>query len=163
MAGADLRLAEKQRGVVPAAIEHIDDRVGDTRHLGFVLAEAVDDAGQVGQQPCPIDLVVIDGQAEIVALLLKNVKQPMRQLDIAVSRALGVAQGLDECVVADPVQLSGDGFEADVGHVNPLKLKSKRCDEFSNGLGSAAGASSVVAGPQSVGRAKAGIVAVRLP
>ena len=50
MAGSDLRFAEKQRRVMPAAIEHIDHVVGDARHIGFVLAKAVDDAGQIGHQ-----------------------------------------------------------------------------------------------------------------
>ena len=49
MAGADLRLAEQQRRVVPAAVERVGDLVGDARHLGLVLAEAVDDCGRVGQ------------------------------------------------------------------------------------------------------------------
>ena len=51
-----------------------------------------------------------------VALLLQDVEQPVRQLDVAVAGALGLAQRLDEGFVADPVELAGDGFEADVGH-----------------------------------------------
>ena len=43
----------------------------------------------------------------------------MRELDIAVARALGLAQRLDEGVVADAVELSGYRLEADVGHVSP--------------------------------------------
>ena len=40
----------------------------------------------------------------------------MRQLDIAVAGALGLAQRQDEGLVADPVELACDGFETDVGH-----------------------------------------------
>ena len=47
--GADLRLAEEQRRVVPAAVEQVDDGVGDAGHLGLVLAEAVDDRADVGR------------------------------------------------------------------------------------------------------------------
>ena len=40
MAAADLGLAEEQRRVVPAAVEQVDDDVGNARHLRLVLAEA---------------------------------------------------------------------------------------------------------------------------
>ena len=93
VAGADLGFAEKQRRVVPAAIEHIDHRVGDAGHIGLVLAKAVDDAGEVGHQPRPIDLVVVGREAEVGPFLLQDMKQPMRKFDIAVARALGVSQG----------------------------------------------------------------------
>jgi hypothetical protein len=43
-------------------------------------------------------------------------KKPVRQLDIAIAGALGMPQGPDEGVVADPVQLPGYGFKADIGH-----------------------------------------------
>ena len=48
MAGADLRLAEQQRRIVPAAIEQVDHDVGDAGHLGLVLAKSVDDARDIG-------------------------------------------------------------------------------------------------------------------
>ena len=67
---------------------------------------------------------MIGGKAEIGPLLLKDVEQPMREFDIAVARALGVAQGLDERVVAGPVQFPGDGFKADIGHRTPPNLCS---------------------------------------
>ncbi len=60
MAGADLRLAEEQGRVVPATIEQVGDLVGDTRHLGFVLAKPVDCALDVLEQFCAIELVVVD-------------------------------------------------------------------------------------------------------
>ena len=44
-------------------------RVGDARHVGFVLAEAVDGAGEVGQQPRPVELVMVGREAEIGLLL----------------------------------------------------------------------------------------------
>ena len=62
MAGADLRLAEEQRRVVPAAVEHVDDLVGDLRHLGLVLAEAVDGVAEVRQQLGAVELEVIGRQ-----------------------------------------------------------------------------------------------------
>ena len=122
VAGADLGLTEEQRRVMPTAIEHIDHGIGDARHVGLVLAKAVDDAGQIGHQAGAIDLVVVGGKAEVVTLLLQDVEQPVREFDIAVARALGVPQGLDECVVAGPIQFSGYGFKADVGHGSPPKI-----------------------------------------
>ena len=41
--GADLRFAEEQSRVMPTAVKQVHDGIGDRRHLGFVLAEAVDD------------------------------------------------------------------------------------------------------------------------
>ena len=119
VAGADLGLAEEQRRVVPAAIEHIDHGVGDARHVGLVLPKAVDDAGEIGHQAGTIDLVVVGGKAEVGTLLLKDVEQPVREFDIPVARALGVSQGLYERVIAGPVQFSGYGFKADIGHGSP--------------------------------------------
>jgi hypothetical protein len=110
VAGADLCFAEEERGIVPAAIEHVDNRVGDARHFGFVLAEAIDHAREVGHQTRAIDLVVVRQKAEIVAILLQNVKQPMRQLDIAIAGALGVAQGLYESIISGAVELARDRF-----------------------------------------------------
>ena len=40
--GSNLGFAEEQSGVMPAAIEQIHDGIRDRRHLGLVLAEAVD-------------------------------------------------------------------------------------------------------------------------
>src|SRR5439155_23892410 len=39
MAGTDLRLAEEQRRVIPAGVEHLLDLVGNLRHLGLALAQ----------------------------------------------------------------------------------------------------------------------------
>ena len=52
--------------------------------------------------------------------------EPMRELDIAVAGALGLAQRLDEGLVADPVQLAGDRLEADVGHRSAPECSSGR-------------------------------------
>ena len=94
MAGADLRLAEQQRRIVPAAVERVGDLVGDARHLGLVLAEAVDDRGRVGEQLGAVELVVIGGQREIGAVLLQEMEQPVAELDVAVAGALGLPQRL---------------------------------------------------------------------
>ncbi len=110
MAGADLGFAEKQGCIVPAAVEDIDHRIGDTGHVGFVLAKAVDDPREVGHELAAVELVVVGGQAEVGVVLLQDVEQPVGQLDIAVARALGVAQGLDEGIVAGSVELARYGL-----------------------------------------------------
>jgi hypothetical protein len=43
-------------------------------------------------------------------------EQPVCQFDVAVAGALGVAQSLDEGVVANPVQFSRYRFKTDIGH-----------------------------------------------
>ena len=116
MTGADLGFAKEERGIMPAPIEQIDDRIGDARHVGFVLTKAIDHAGKVRQQACPVELVMIDREAEIVAFLLQDMKQPVRKLDVAIAGALCVAQGLYEGIIAGPVQLARYSFNADVGH-----------------------------------------------
>ena len=48
MARADLRLAEEQRGVVPAAVERIGELRRDARHLGHVAAKPGDGLVDIG-------------------------------------------------------------------------------------------------------------------
>ena len=57
---------------------------------------------------------MIGGDGEVGAVLLQQVQQPMRKLDVAVAGALGLPQRLNERLVADPVQFAGDRFDADV-------------------------------------------------
>ena len=122
MAGADLRLAEQQRRIVPAPIERVGDLIGNARHFRFVLAEAVDDRRRVAQQLGAIELEMIGAQRQIGAVLLEQMQHPVAELDVAVARALGLPQRLNECLVADPVELAGDRFDADVcAHVVPLR------------------------------------------
>ena len=121
MAGADLRLAEQQRRVVPAAIERVGDLVGDARHLRLVLAEAVDDRGRVGEELGAAQLVVIGGQRDVGPVLLQKLEEPVAELDIAIAGGLGLPQRLNERLVADPVELAGDRLDADVcAHGLPL-------------------------------------------
>ena len=94
MPGADLRLAEQQRRIVPAAVERVGDLVRDAGHLGFVLAESVDHGGRVGQQLGAAQLEMIGGEREIRPVLLQDVEQPVGELEVAVSGALGLPQRL---------------------------------------------------------------------
>ena len=96
MPGADLRLAEQQRRIMPAAVERVGDLVRDAGHLGLVLAEAVDHGGRVRQQLGAVELEMIGGEREIRAVLLQDVQQPMGELEVAVSGALGLPQPLQE-------------------------------------------------------------------
>ena len=121
MAGPDLRLPEEQGRVVPATVEDIDNVVGDARHLRLVAAEALDHAAELHQHLGPVELIVIGGQGQVVRGTLQDLEQPMRQLDIAIPRPLRLPERLQEGVVADPVELACDGFEADIGHGRPLQ------------------------------------------
>ena len=114
MAGADLRLAEQQRRIVPAAIERVRDLVGDARHLRLVLAEAVDDRRRIGEQFGAVQLEMVRRQGEIGAVLLQEVQHPMAELDVAIAGALGLPQRLDEGLVTDAVEFAGHQFDADV-------------------------------------------------
>src|ERR1700709_1893012 len=101
MAGSNLRLAEEQRGIVPAAIQQIDQRVGNTRHFGLVLAKAVDYSSQIGQQARANNLEIVGTQGEITAIVLQNMSKPVRKLDIAVALPLCLPQSLDERLISD--------------------------------------------------------------
>src|ERR1700722_2263171 len=114
MPGANLRFAKQKRRVVPAAIEGVRDRVRNAGHLGFVLAESVDDGRRIGKQFRAVEFEMIGGEREIRVVLLQDMHEPMRELEVAVSRALGLPQALQERLIADAVQLAGDGFDADV-------------------------------------------------
>ena len=91
MPGADLRLAKQERRIVPAAVERVRDLVRDARHLGFVLAEAVDHCGRIRQHFGAVQLEMIGGEREIRAILLQDMHEPMGKLEVAISRALGLA------------------------------------------------------------------------
>ena len=84
------------------------------------LRKAVDDRGDVGHQLAAIELEMIGGQPDVGALALQDVGEPMRELDVAVAGALGLAQRLEEGFVADPVELAGDRLKTDIGHCSPL-------------------------------------------
>ena len=74
MASADLRLAEEQRGIMPAAIEKIDDDVRDTGHFRFVAAKPLDGAGDVAGKLCAIKLEMVGCQGEVGPILLQDVR-----------------------------------------------------------------------------------------
>src|SRR5690625_1706715 len=116
MASADLHLAKEQRRIEPATLERIDDLLRDLRHLGDIRLETIDDALKITHQPPAIELVMIAGQGEIGSVLLQNMQEPVRQFDICIARALGLAQRLNETVITQPVELAGDCLEADIGH-----------------------------------------------
>src|ERR1700681_1262098 len=62
---------------------------------------------------------MIGGKADVGALALQDVGEPMGKLDIAIAGALGLAQRLEEGLIADPVKLACDRFKADIGHCFP--------------------------------------------
>src|SRR5688572_2224592 len=122
MPGTDLGLAEEQCRVMPAAVEQVDDAVGNPRHFGFVLAEALDRRVDVSQQLGTVELEMVSCEGEIVAVLLQDVHEPMRELDITMALAFRLPQRLNEGIVADPVELAGDGFKTDINHDRFLEL-----------------------------------------
>src|SRR6476619_5859420 len=101
MAGSNLRLAEEQRGVMPAAVQQINQRVGYARHIGLVLAETVGHCGQISKQARPNNLEIVGTQGEIAAIVLQDMTKPVRELDIAVALPLCLPQSLNESLVSD--------------------------------------------------------------
>src|SRR5215213_3961666 len=101
---------------MPTAIEQIDDRIGYPGHFGFVLAKALNDADDVAQHLGAVELEVIRRQSQIGPLLLQNMRQPVGELDVAVTGALGKAKRLNERLITDPVELAGDSLQTDIGH-----------------------------------------------
>src|SRR5271170_4167802 len=99
---------------MPAPIKRVGDLVGDARHLGFILLETVDHGAGVGEQLGAVETKVIGRQGEIRPILLEEMEHPVAKLDVAVAGALCVAQGLNESLVADPVELSRYLFDANV-------------------------------------------------
>src|SRR5438445_8887397 len=59
---------------------------------------------------------MVDREREIAAVVLQDVHEPMRKLEIAVARTLGLAQRLNKRLIADPIELSGHCLKTDVGH-----------------------------------------------
>jgi hypothetical protein len=92
VAGADLRLAEQQRRIVPAPIKRVRDLVRDAGHLSFVLAEAVHHRRRVGEQFGAAQLEAIRGQGDIGPVFLQKLEDPMTELNVAVARGLGLPQ-----------------------------------------------------------------------
>src|SRR5262249_61622218 len=105
VAGADLGFAEEQRRIVPAAVQRIDDAIRDSRHLGLVAAEATDHHADVAEHARTVETEMIGAQADIGPFLLQDVEQPMRQLDVAIAGALGVAHRLAAAPLSDALAL----------------------------------------------------------
>ena len=104
---------------MPAPIERVSDLVGNAGHFRLVLAKPVHGRHRVGDQLAAIDLVVIGGQREIGAILLRQMQHPMRKFDVAIAGAFGLPQGLDEGLVANAIQFAGNRLDADVcAHVS---------------------------------------------
>ena len=120
MAGPDLRLTEEKRGVVPSAIQQVHDRVGDLRHFRLVLTERGNDLVDVIQQLGAIELEMVGGGADVGPVVLQDMGQPVGKFHIAIARSLGLAKRFQECVVADPIELARNRFEADVSHERGL-------------------------------------------
>src|ERR1700759_3525955 len=57
---------------------------------------------------------MIGSEREIRSVLLQDVHEPMRELEVTVSGALGLPQPLQERFVADTVELAGYRFDANV-------------------------------------------------
>ena len=75
-------------------------------------------------QPTELPQGAVDRDAYVVCVL-EQLFRALKRRDIPVAGALGVPQGLNECVVSGPVQLAGHRFKADIGHrlppINVLK------------------------------------------
>jgi hypothetical protein len=104
---------------VPATVERIDYRISHPWHFRFVLAEAFDHRAHVGHQPAVIELETIGNQREVGAFVLQDMKEPVRELDVAIARAFGVPQRLDEGVITQPVELASDCLKTDIRHIAP--------------------------------------------
>ena len=75
------------------------------------------DVHSIGPDAPVIDALRLMSERHIGAVHLQDAEQPVRQFQVAIAYALGLAERLHETVIADAVQFAGDGFEADVGHV----------------------------------------------
>src|SRR5271166_474728 len=99
---------------MPAAIERVRDLGRDARHLRLVLPVAVDDRGRVGEEFGATELVAIGRQRNVGPVLLQKLEEPMAELDIAISRSLGLPQRLNERLVANTVEFARNRLDADV-------------------------------------------------
>jgi hypothetical protein len=61
VAGSYLCFPEKERGVMPSAVEHVHHGVGHRRHFGFVLAKSADGSVDVHQELVAIKPETIGG------------------------------------------------------------------------------------------------------
>ena len=96
---------------MPAPVERVEERPRDARELRLVPIEVFDDLGDVGEQARPVELEVVRDEIEVGPAERQDLMQPVSKLDMAVSGRLRLTQGLEEGVMADPVELAGDGFQ----------------------------------------------------
>jgi len=75
---------------MPSAIEQIDHRIGHAGQFRLVFAEPLDDLPDVRQQFGAVELEVVRSQADVGAILLEDVSEPMGELDVAITGTLGV-------------------------------------------------------------------------
>ena len=66
---------------------------------------------------------MIGCEADIGLVFLQNVEEPMCELQVPIAGSFGLSQGLDECLVTNPVQFAGYGLKADVNHGSPISVE----------------------------------------
>ena len=108
--GPDLGFAEHQGGEMPAAVQRVDHRRANPRHLGLVHGKTVDDRLRVEQQLGAVELEVIHRQNHVGAVHLQDAEYPVGQFKIAVAGVLGLAERLHERIITNAVEFSGYGF-----------------------------------------------------
>ncbi len=77
-----------------------------------------------------IELEMIGRQRDVGALALQDMDQPVREFDIAIAGALGLAQRLEQGFVADAVELACHCFKVNVGHRRLPRLPACRIRLF---------------------------------
>lgn len=102
---------------MPATIEQIDDRVGDARHFGLALAQALDRLVDVGgEAPAILSLKWSTVSVRSLRSCGRMCASQCASSTWRLPAVLACRSASMQRFIADAVQFSGYGFETDVGH-----------------------------------------------
>ena len=116
MPDANARLAELQARVQPAAFDGLLDVHRQVADGGRPAGKAVERLEQVARDATAVELEVSRDPVQVGVGLLKDLVQPVRQLDVRIAPHLAEDGGALEGAVAELVELSEERSAADIGH-----------------------------------------------
>ena len=137
---ANLLVAEVDAGDQPGLLDEVADLGREQRRPGVAGLEAVDRLREVGEHPALIDVEMLEEQADVVAGLLQELREPVLDLDVVVRSRETQAGGSFERPLADGVQLPDESLEIESGHARgPLRVPHARSGRWWSGNPSCGG------------------------
>ena len=124
VAGPDLRVAEHQRRVDPAALDGVLDvgrQVGNRRGTSRQTIQRI---GDVLREPRGVDLEVLQDAMQVGVGSVQDLLQPMHQLDVRIPAQLAEDGGTLDRLVCQAIELAKERRPADFAHARSTNLSA---------------------------------------